>query len=377
MNLTGSRPTGLTNLDELPDARGYAWMHRGRGLFGWGDVTRIDPGTGPDRWQTAELALEDHFRSAPNAVAFASFTFDESDGRSSVVLPETIATEKQLNAYSVVANTDKIRYAGSSIPEVQWIEAVDEAVRRIESGDLLKVVLARDVNVWSKTPLDSRVLAARLVRRFPECYTFILDDLVGATPELLVRRTGHYVESRVLAGTAARSSDPQEDNELGAGLLASAKDAVEHRLAVESVTDVLASLCSNVIVSAEPELMKLANVQHLATRVTGILSAPHTALEIAGRLHPTAAVCGTPRRTALEVIRELEGMDRAGYGGPVGWMNAAGDGEFGIALRCAQISGTRARLFAGNGIVRGSLPEDELEETRLKLRAMQSALEDN
>jgi menaquinone-specific isochorismate synthase len=146
-------------------------------------------------------------------------------------------------------------------------------------------------------------------------------------------------------------------------------------LAVESVSEVLARICSSVVVSARPELLKLANVQHLATSITGSLRQPWSALEVAGLLHPTAAVCGTPRNSALELIREVEGMDRGRYGGPVGWVDAGGNGEFGIALRCAEVHGARARLFAGNGIVSESLPEDELEETRLKLRAMQSALE--
>jgi menaquinone-specific isochorismate synthase len=227
--------------------------------------------------------------------------------------------------------------------------------------------------VWARAPLDRRLLAARLSKRFPECYTFIFRTLVGATPELLVRRTGRSVESLVLAGSARRGRDEAEDEEVGAALLSSEKDVGEHRFSVESVTDVLDGVCDE-LSSEGPFLLKLANVQHIATRVTGNRRGDHSALEIAGLLHPTAAVCGAPRAAAMDAIRRLEKMDRGRYSGPVGWVDANGDGEFGIALRCADVDGTRARLFAGNGIVADSRPEAELEETRLKLRAMQDAL---
>jgi menaquinone-specific isochorismate synthase len=241
---------------------------------------------------------------------------------------------------------------------------------------LEKVVLARDLFVWAKEELDNRLLAARLAHRFPECFVFVHETLVGATPELLVRRTGDVVESLVLAGTARRDPLAHGDAMVGEALLSSEKDGREHLLAVESVTGVLENVCHDLTVDDAPSLLKLANVQHLATRVTGRLSRPLSALELAGRLHPTAAVCGTPRADAGRMIRRLEGIERGRYAGPVGWVDALGDGEFGIALRCAEVHGTRARLFAGAGIVAESTPEAELEETRLKLRAMQSALGD-
>jgi menaquinone-specific isochorismate synthase len=200
---------------------------------------------------------------------------------------------------------------------------------------------------------------------------------VGATPELLIRRRGASVESLVLAGTARRAAVEADDAAVGAELLSSAKDNREHEFAVDSVALVLAGVCDDLTVDDGPFLLKLANVQHLATRVRGRLAEPLSALELAGRLHPTAAVCGTPRAEAEGLIRRLEGMERGRYAGPVGWVDAAGDGEFGIALRCAEVNGARARLFAGNGIVADSRPEAELEETRLKLRAMQSALGDS
>ncbi|MGH8930077.1 MAG: isochorismate synthase, partial [Egibacteraceae bacterium] len=176
------------------------------------------------------------------------------------------------------------------------------------------------------------------------------------------------------AGSAARGADPGEDARLGEALRASAKNRSEHQLAVDSVRAALDPLCASLDVDAEPWLLQLGNVQHLATSVRGTLHRPVRSLDLAGALHPTAAVCGTPTTIALDHIRDLEGMDRGRYAGPVGWTDARGDGEWAIALRCAEVAGARARLFAGAGIVAGSLPEFELEETRLKLLAMQSAL---
>lgn len=165
------------------------------------------------------------------------------------------------------------------------------------------------------------------------------------------------------------------DEQAGRELLRSHKDRWEHELAVRFVRDTLTRCCSELWVDPEPSLLRLANVQHLATNIYGLLTEPMSAVELAGRLHPGAAICGTPTREALELIRELEGMDRSHYAAPVGWMDAGGDGEWAIALRCAELFGTRARLFAGAGIVDESDPESELEETRLKLRPILSALE--
>jgi menaquinone-specific isochorismate synthase len=347
------------------------WIHRGAGLKGLGDAARIDVGTGPDRFDRASSSLARAFDSGA-VLAFGSFTFDHESTGSVVVIPERVERFQVSEPTGVVP---KIRYAGASASELEWLEAVDAATKRIDADELSKVVLARDVRVWAKTALDPSLLAFRLAVRFPECFTFLVDGLVGATPELLVRRRARWVESLVLAGTVARGASAEADADLGQSLLGSYKEGDEHRFAVESVTDVLHDICDEVSVDPRPTLLKLANVQHLATHVRARLGSDLSALEVAGRLHPTAAVCGTPRAAAMDAIRTLEGMDRGRYAGPVGWVDAAGDGEFGIALRCAEVNGDRARLFAGNGIVAGSLPESELEETRLKLRAMQSALE--
>lgn len=375
----------------LPDPHGYAWVHRAGGFVAWGTSARTEVARGANRFALASGWLDETFRGircdeGALPLAVGSFSFDPG-ASSELVVPAAVLragdgvarldfsgdSPPGMIGSPVPARVPRIRYAGSTISELSWIEAVDSAVAEIAASHLKKVVLARDLLVWAREPFDRRLLAARLARRFPDCYTFMFGTLVGATPELLVRRSGSSVESLVLAGSARRGTSAEEDDAIGEGLLASAKDVREHELSVDSVTNVLADVCGELTIEG-PFLMKLANVQHIATRVSGAASGAHTALEIAGLLHPTAAVCGAPRAAAMKAIRRLEGMDRGRYSGPVGWVDANGDGEFGIALRCAEVDGTRARLFAGNGIVADSRPEAELEETRLKLRAMQDAL---
>ncbi|MFP5309777.1 MAG: isochorismate synthase MenF [Actinomycetes bacterium] len=400
-------------LDRLPPTDGVAWLQGEDGMVGIGAAARIDPGVGPGRTSVATDALarlaagasvRDDVRVAGTGlVAFGSFTFDVDTHGSSLVVPEVVvgrrgrtawltcigpADDERLSASepplppAVATATahaaDRPRYAGSSVPDVRWLEAVATAVQRIRAGELEKVVLARDHAVWSKETFDARVLARRLAERFPGCSTFVVDGLVGATPELLVGRTGARVESLPLAGTTGRDADPDLDAALGRALLDSAKDRWEHELLVRNVAEVLGRVCRDLHHADTPFLLQLDNVQHLATRFVGELAPADdgslpSALELAGALHPTPAVAGTPTADALAVLRELEGMDRGRYAAPVGWVDAAGDGEWGIALRCAELSGARARLFAGAGIVADSLPEDELEETRIKLLAAQSA----
>jgi menaquinone-specific isochorismate synthase len=274
----------------------------------------------------------------------------------------------------------RLRYADGALDPATWCAAVATAVGRIDAGDLAKVVLARDLLVSADVPLDPRRLLGRLADRFPDCWTFAVDGLLGATPELLLRKTGRRLSARVLAGTAPRGAGA-EDDRLAAALLGSAKDRAEHALAVDSLVDALAPYCSALDVPQAPELLTLANVRHLASDVTGTQRAGGfrgraSFLELVGAVHPTAAVCGTPTAAAASVIAELEGMDRGRYAGPVGWLDARGDGEFGLALRCAELVGDdSARLFAGCGIVAGSEPTAELAETQSKFAAFQAALE--
>ena len=375
----------------LPAHGGLLWWRGGDGFVGHGTAAAFDVGVDDDRFDRAAEELRAFFAgveadggAAPLAVG--SFTFDSHGGRSLLAVPEVVVRRDAVtvfgaaNAPPVVHDApapraaDRARYAGADVSQVAWREGVTGAVDAIAGGRLEKVVLARDQLVWSRTPFDEAAVAARLIERFPECYVFACGGLVGASPELLVRKTGSTVESLVLAGSARRGDDADDDATLGDAMLASEKERAEHALSVASVVDALAPLCETLDADDEPFVLRLANVQHLATRVRGSLRAPQSVLNVVGALHPTAAVCGVPRSGALDVIRGVEGDMRDRYAGPVGWVDANGDGEWAIALRCAELIGERAILSAGAGIVAGSEPERELEETRLKLRAMQSAL---
>jgi menaquinone-specific isochorismate synthase len=215
----------------------------------------------------------------------------------------------------------------------------------------------------------------RLSDDYEMCWTFHVDGLFGATPELLVRREKGLVTSRVLAGTIRRTGDDEHDLTLAATLARSSKDLEEHEYAVRSVAEALAPYCSSMNVPEAPFVLHLPNVMHLATDVAGVAhDSGATVLELAAALHPSAAVGGTPTKLAVEMIAEIEGMDRGRYAGPVGWMNAKGDGEFGIALRSAELDGSRVRLFAGCGIVAGSDPEAELAESQAKFIPVRDAL---
>ncbi|WP_449063113.1 isochorismate synthase [Planomonospora algeriensis] len=384
-------------LTRLPAAAPYAWVRHGEGLVAWGEAARVSVPPGPGRfdwardWLSAVFAgahVDDEARvPGSGPVAFGSFAFDPASPGSVLVVPRTILArrdglawlttvgEGRLDEITAPRDPGRIRYGDGSLTAPEWEHAVARAAHRIRSGVLEKAVLARDLTAVAEHPIDVRLLLSRLAGRFPECYTFACSGLVGATPELLVRRTGETVESLVLAGTAPRGTGPADDAARGEALFASAKDRREHACAIDSVRRTLIPLCAELKIPEEPELLVLPNVQHLASPVTGRLSAGLSVLDVVAALHPTAAVGGTPTRTALQVIRELEGMDRAGYAGPVGWIDARGDGEWGIALRCAQVDGDRARLFAGCGIMGDSDPAAELAEAQAKFRVMQYALE--
>jgi isochorismate synthase len=263
----------------------------------------------------------------------------------------------------------------SSRPPTEWCEAVAAARDRIVAGELVKVVLARELVVTADVAFDPVAILRRLRAGYPTAFRFSIDGLVGASPELLVSRRGDVVRAHPMAGTAPRSADPATDARLAASLLASTKDQTEHRITIDMVLDTLLPYCSYVDAEAEPALVALANVSHLATRVEGRLSSPPaSALSLAAALHPTPAVGGAPGAEALALIDELEDLDRGAYAGPVGWVDAGGNGTWAVAVRSAHIDGRRARLFGGVGVVADSDPEAELEETRSKLQAMLGAL---
>jgi menaquinone-specific isochorismate synthase len=392
----------------LPADGGLAWINglatNQMGIVGLGEVTRSSF-HGPERFSRAQRWWSQQCATSKGdePIAFASFAFDKDPGNSVLVIPEVAIIRNQtgtrLTITSDVAISDaqlagvlseinrprvvsqginNVTWLPGSRPVSEWQAAVDSAVARINSGELDKVVLARDIVAQLDEPIHIGALLIRLNESFPECWTFCVDGLVGATPELLIRRDGEHVTSRVLAGTMRRSRDTDRDGQLAAELLDSDKDQEEHVYAVESVAAALATHCTDLNVPERPFILRLANVQHLATDVTGELVDAAPALALAASLHPTAAVCGTPTERATHVIKELEGMDRGRYSAPVGWLAANGNGEFGIALRCALVETDdrkTLRLFAGCGIVAGSTGESEVAESQAKFAAMKSALE--
>ena len=399
--VTEALPEPVDLLDLLPAGDVLSWVRDGEGLVAWGTAAAVEV-TGQERFSRAHrwwsqicdaAEITDAVRvPGSGPVAFASFTFNGESRTSIMVVPQVVVGRRHGKSWvTFIGDAERPELVGSpspnGLPEVTevpgvgardaWRQRVAAAVERIRSGGLDKVVLAREVQLTAGEPLDERVLLRRLATAYPECWTFAVSGLIGATPELLIRRNGAQVTSRVLAGTIKRDSDSSTDGQLARALMSSDKDLVEHLYAVESVAAALARHCTDLQVPDSPRLLQLANVQHLATDVTGMLADDSSAIALAASLHPTAAVCGTPTERALGVITELEGIERGRYAGPVGWVDANGDGEFGIALRCGQLADDRRSitLYAGCGIVAGSTPESEWAESEAKLAAMRNALQ--
>ncbi len=395
----------------LPSGQALAWVRRGEGLVGVGEQLRIELDE-PDQvaqaartWSglAAGAVVRDEVQAPGSGpVAFVSFSFSPGSAAGGVlVVPRTVVGHRDgawwvtttdahgalpdpavLPAVEPVTAPGEVSYGDGALSGPQWMSAVAEAVRRIGAGELDKVVLARDLDARAEHPVDQRWLLQRLADGYASCWTFAVDGLVGATPELLVRCERGLVTSRVLAGTIRRTGDDEHDLALAAGLARSSKDLEEHEYAVRSVADALAPHCASTNVPEAPFVLHLPNVMHLATDVTGVLprgrrSSNPSVLDLAASLHPSAAVCGTPTPVASALIDELEQMDRDRYAGPVGWVDGSGDGELGIALRSARHDpddAHRLRLFAGCGIVAGSDPEAELAESDAKLVPMRDAL---
>ncbi|MDQ3647432.1 MAG: isochorismate synthase, partial [Actinomycetota bacterium] len=265
------------------------------------------------------------------------------------------------------------RVTGAMSP-AHYEGAVARAVERIEAGELEKVVLAREVRVHAPREIDPAPVLDALRSAFPACYCYLVGtpklSFVGASPELLVRRDGARAQTVALAGTALRSADPSVDDHLGERLLASRKDREEQAIVARRIERSLRPVSLWVAAAEQPALVKVLNVQHLATPIRAQLTEPLAVLELAGRLHPTPAVGGEPWERAAQLIPELEGLDRGWYAGAVGWTDLAEDGELCVALRCALVRGSVAHLYAGDGIVRDSVPAQELAETEVKLQAL-------
>ena len=385
----------------LPEQDPLAWIRHGDGLAGWGVAARLDA-TGPGRFADAErwwaeicsgAVVRDQVRlPGSGLVAFGSFAFADEPGSSVLVVPQLVVGRRKGTSWMTTIGVgalpgsspvrrpvppqppQEVTFADGALDGAAWTAAVADAVARIRTGELEKVVLARDLIAQADGPLDARWPLGRLAEAYPSCWTFHVDGLFGATPELLVRRERGLVTSRVLAGTIRRTGDDGHDLRLAASLARSSKDLEEHEYAVRSVAEVLAAHSTSTNVPESPFVLHLPNVMHLTSDVTGVLDAATTSLGLAAALHPSAAVAGTPTDVAVAAIAELERMDRGRYAGPVGWMGADGDGEWGIGLRCGSLHGSGVRLFAGCGIVADSDPEAELAEAQAKFVPVRDAL---
>jgi isochorismate synthase len=262
----------------------------------------------------------------------------------------------------------------SATPPSHYEQAVERAIERIRGGQLEKLVLAREVRAHAARDHDPAAVLGALRELFPACYCWCVGTpelaFVGASPELLVRRDGQRAQTVALAGTTRRSADPSVDDHLGEQLLGSGKDREEQAIVTRRIERTLAPVSLWVAAADDPLLVKVHNVQHLATPIRAQLKDPVPAVELAGLLLPTPAVGGEPREAALPLIPALEGLDRGWYAGAVGWTDLAEDGEFCVALRCALLRGPVAHLYAGCGIVRDSVPAEELAETEVKLQAL-------
>jgi len=394
-------------------SRPLAWLRRGDGIVAVGDgvveTVRIPAGAASMRsaaiaaaWRdlAEDAEIDDDLRlPGSGLVAFGALTFDEDSAADSVlVVPALVigrhhgrtwltrihsashsAAEPQPDASTIGYGP---HWAGTVGPGAQspqgYQDSVRQALDRIAGGALSKVVLARDLTGSIPAGSDLRRLVRALSTGYPDTWAFAVDGLIGASPETLVTVQQRTVTARVLAGTIGRGADADADTTASAHLASSTKDLDEHEYAVQSVLASLRPHTRALAASEQPFLLKLPNLFHLATDVEGELADGGSSLDLVGALHPTAAVAGTPTSAAIAAIRELEPFDRGRYAGPVGWVDGAGNGEWAIALRCAQFTPAETDIavtaYAGAGIVAGSDPESELLETRVKFRPLVDAL---
>lgn len=394
-------------IEHLPE-NPLAYIRGGEGLVGWGEALRLEA-TGPNRIQdlaakwrelAAEAIVDDQVQlPGTGLVAFGSIAFADSSATSSVLIVPKIllgvrdgrtwltkieiaddhvvdssASAKFWESVDTYRASAPISLSGGTQSAEAFKTSVEKAVSAIAAGQLKKVVLARDLVGATPAGFDIRGSLKKLASRFPTCWIYSVDGLFGASPELLVRVAHGQVSARVLAGTAGRGTDPEVDKAISTALAASTKNTTEHAFAVDSLVQTLQPFCEHVDADPKPFSLALPNLWHLASDVHGVLRDEASVLDLAAALHPTAAVAGTPRSEAQALLAELEGFDRGGYAGPVGWIGADGDGEWAIALRGAKVEGDIIRAFAGCGIVAGSEPDAELAETELKFSPIREAL---
>lgn len=390
---------GFLIVDHLPKSAS-AFLRNGHGLVGWGEAIRLTA-KGPNRMQelaTAWRALVEQTEvqdemSVPGSglVAFGSFSFaEDSEAESVLIIPKVLlgsrdgarwltqiedaGVENFWDAPQSYKSNASVTLSEGLQSAEGFMQSVRGAIQKIQIDVLKKVVLARDLVATVPNDFDIRTPLHRFATKYPTCWTYSVDGLFGASPELLVRVSHKQVSARVLAGTAGRGTDPGVDFAISNALAASSKNISEHRFAVQSLVDELEKFCSQVDADSEPFSLQLPNLWHLASDVHAVLKDDASVLDLAAVLHPTAAVAGTPTVDAQKLIAELEPFDRGRYAGPVGWIGADGDGEWAIALRGALLQDNQITAYAGCGIVAESEPVAELEETELKFKPIREAL---
>lgn len=372
------------------------WLRNGEGFVGAGRVLRL-AFRGASRfhdaaraWQTFTQSVEvDDRVGIPGSglIAFGTFAFADASALDSVLLiPEIVFGQRDGVAW-VTRVTDvtsipeavdlegelDVSFEPGAFSEAAFLRAVKDARRRIRAGEVGKVVLARDLKATLPTRADLRLVVSHLAQVYTDCWTFAVDGMIGASPETLISVEQEAISGRILAGTASRDEGLSADETARVDLVSSDKDQSEHAFAVDSVIAQLEPITSSLLVSEQPYTLELPNVWHLATDFTGTLTSHANVLDVVAALHPTAAVAGTPTAAAVKLIGELEPFDRGRYAGPIGWLDGNGNGEWGIALRCAQVEPgkdgqARVTAYAGGGIVADSVPEAELAETDVKFQ---------
>lgn len=379
---------------------GSAFIRGGDGLVGFGEAVRLSA-RGPERltqladaWRklvTASVVTDEVNVPGSGLVAFGSFAFaDDSEAESVLIVPKVLLASRDGQVWltrvddsltddfwstpQIYAKNDSLNLFDGLQTAEGFKASVDEAIAEITAGHVQKVVLARDIVCAAPENFDVRSVIAKLAKNYPTCWTYCVDGLFGASPELLVRVSHRQVSARVLAGTAGRGTDPGVDFAISKALAESKKNLAEHHFAVQSLVDELQKFCKQVDADSEPFSLQLPNLWHLASDVHAILRDDASVLDLAAVLHPTAAVAGTPTSKAQKLISKLEPFDRGRYAGPVGWIGADGDGEWAIALRGALLQDKQITAFAGCGIVADSEPQAELDETELKFKPIRDAL---
>jgi menaquinone-specific isochorismate synthase len=419
----------LTDVPEilslLPASNPLLWWRKGAGMVGLGHTLSLEF-SGANRITDAAQTWHDIAAAAEvsdpldipgtGLIAFGTFTFSADSAMPSVlVIPRVVIGRRDGRGWitrirfaeeaadtgmipviragslpTAQAAAEALALSRSALPAIEheasvtlspgeqseagFLAAVDDAIARIRNNDVSKVVLARDLVGRLETEDDIRSTIVKLAQSYPDCWTYSVGGLIGSSPETLVSVHANRMDARVLAGTTHRGVDAVSDMESAAELASSTKDLDEHGFAVRSVVEALTPFTSHLTTSDGPFTLKLPNLWHLATDIAGSLTQGSTSLDLVQALHPTAAVAGTPTVKAMAVISELEPFDRGRYAGPVGWIGADGDGEWAIALRCAQVTGSTITAYAGCGIVAESVAETELNETFMKFRPVVDAL---